>query len=124
MKSLMTLLALSLSLTTHLTLATVDPATSNTKGKCPSTYNCDAAANSTAIQAAECAHNTRTSEPETFAVFVTDHQYDSVYGAPYGSCAAYTCAAPTAAEMDDVDADCWTFFWGDEGASQGVGTGW
>jgi hypothetical protein len=50
-------------------------------------------------------------ETQTFAVFVTDHQYDSAHGAPYGTCKAYTCTAPTASQMTDVDEDCWTFFW-------------
>lgn len=64
-----------------LTTATLEPATSNTKGKCPASANCSgtidtkheaidwnkanietlAAKTSTAIQAAECSHNTRTS---------------------------------------------------------------
>lgn len=89
-----------------------------------------AAKTSTAIQAAECSHNTRTSGTstpqslkieyctevwdagtQTFAVFVTDHEYDSSYGAPYGTCSAYTCTAPTDSEMTDDDDDCWTFFW-------------
>ena len=90
---------------------TLDPATSNTKGKCPGSTNCSAAKVSDAIQAAECSHNTRVSGTQTFAAFTTEHQYDSAHGAPYGSCAAYTCAAPTDAEMTDIDADCWTFFW-------------
>ncbi|TVY88190.1 hypothetical protein LAWI1_G007331, partial [Lachnellula willkommii] len=98
-------------LTASLAAATLDPASSNTEGKCPATYNCSAAKVSTAIQAAECSHNTRTSTAQTFAVFVTDHSYDSSHGAPYGTCSAYTCTAPTAAQMTDVDADCWTFFW-------------
>lgn len=92
-------------------LATLDPASSNTKGVCPSTYNCSATKVSKAIQAAECSHNTRTSATQTFAVFVTDHQYDSSHGAPYGTCSAYTCTSPTTAQMTDTDDDCWTFFW-------------
>ncbi|KAA8893610.1 small secreted protein [Sphaerosporella brunnea] len=103
--------------------ATLDPASSNTKGKCPGTYNCSASKVSTAIQAAECSHNTRVHGTQTFAVFVTDHQYDSFHGAPYGTCSAYTCTAPTSAQMTDVDDDCWTFFWGDEGKESGYGTG-
>ncbi|TVY40017.1 hypothetical protein LOCC1_G004734 [Lachnellula occidentalis] len=94
-----------------LAAATLSPATSNTQGKCPATYNCSATKVSKAIQAAECSHNTRTSTTQTFAVFVTDHQYDESHGAPYGTCSAYTCTAPTTAQMTDVDADCWTFFW-------------
>ncbi|GAA84278.1 small secreted protein [Aspergillus luchuensis IFO 4308] len=109
-KSLLTIL-----LSAALAAATVDPASSNTKGKSAKT--------STAIQAAECSHNTRTSGTQTFAVFVTDHQYDSSYGAPYGTCKAYTCTAPTDSEMTDDDDDCWTFFWNDNGESSGVGTG-
>ncbi|KUI63107.1 hypothetical protein VP1G_10227 [Cytospora mali] len=102
-------------------LATLDPATSNTKGSCPSTYNCDASKVSDSIQAAECAYNTRTSETQTFAVFVTAHKYDDVEGAPYGTCSAYTCTAPTSSEME-TNSDCWTFFWSDAGESSGVGT--
>ena len=89
--------------------ATLDPAQSHTKNKCPSTYNCDATV-SKAIQAAECSHNTRTHESQTFAVFVTDHQYDGNHGYPYGTCHAYTCSAPTESEMVD-NGDCWTFYW-------------
>ncbi|KAF7538191.1 hypothetical protein G7054_g3147 [Neopestalotiopsis clavispora] len=100
---------------------TLDPATSNTEGKCPSTYNCSASKTSKSIQAAECAYNTRTSS-QTFAVFKTDHQYDSVEGAPYGTCSAYSCTVPTSSEMTDSDSDCWTFFWDDSGESSGVGT--
>ncbi|PYH94084.1 small secreted protein [Aspergillus ellipticus CBS 707.79] len=114
---------LSVLFTVALAAATLDPASSNTKGKCPGTLNCSAAKTSTAIQAAECSHNTRTSETQTFAVFTTDHEYDSSHGAPYGTCKAYTCTAPTDAEMTDSDSDCWTFFWNDNGESSGVGTG-
>ncbi|KAL9109481.1 MAG: hypothetical protein Q9227_005816 [Pyrenula ochraceoflavens] len=102
---------------------TLDPATSNTKGKCPGSTACSATKVSTAIQAAECSHNTRVSGTQTFAVFKTDHKYDSSHGAPYGTCSAYTCTAPTDAQLTDVDADCWTFFWGDGGESSGFGTG-
>ncbi|RAL05138.1 uncharacterized protein BO80DRAFT_346156 [Aspergillus ibericus CBS 121593] len=114
---------LTMVLSAVLATATVDPATTNTKGKCPGTYNCSAAKTSTAIQAAECSHNTRTSGTQTFAVFKTNHEYDSSYGAPYGTCAAYTCTAPTDSEMTDEDEDCWTFFWNDNGESSGSGTG-
>ncbi|OHW94701.1 hypothetical protein CSPAE12_06640 [Colletotrichum incanum] len=107
-----------------LVAATLDPATSNTKGKCPSTYACSATKVSKAIQAAECSHNTRTSKTQTFAVFETDHQYDGNNGYPYGTCSAYTCDAPT--EMI-ADEDCWTFFWSrgisGTGEESGVGTG-
>ncbi|KAI0477078.1 small secreted protein [Xylariaceae sp. FL0804] len=102
---------------------TLDTCSSNTKGKCPGTLNCSAAKVSTAIQAAECSHNTRTSGAQTFAVFETDHQYDGSHGAPYGTCSAYTCAAPTAGDMTDADDDCWTFFWAGQGESNGTGTG-
>ncbi|KAF3765369.1 hypothetical protein M406DRAFT_338848 [Cryphonectria parasitica EP155] len=101
-------------------LATADPATSNTEGKYPSSYNCDASVVSTSIQAAECAYNTRTSD-QTFAVFETDHQYDDVEGAPYGTCSAYACTAPSDSDMVS-DSDYWTFFWSDAGESSGVGT--
>ncbi|KAI9736172.1 MAG: hypothetical protein M1834_001057 [Cirrosporium novae-zelandiae] len=122
MKSTFSLLLLSLLTTATLTTATLDPCTTNTKGKCPSSLNCSASKESTDIQAAECSHNTRTSETQTFAVFTTDHTYDSSNGAPYGTCKAYTCTAPTSDEMES-DSDCWTFFWNDNGESSGVGTG-
>lgn len=93
-----------------LVAATLDPATSNTKGACPSVYSCSATKVSKAIQAAECSHNTRTSKTQTFAVFETDHQYDGNNGAPYGTCSAYTCTPPTSSQMTS-DEDCWTFFW-------------
>jgi len=102
--------------------ATLAPASSNTQGVCPATYSCSASKVSTAIQAAECSHNTRVSGTQTFAVFVTDHEYDSSHGAPYGTCSAYTCTAPTEAEMTDEDDDCWTFFWDGEGEEEGFGT--
>ncbi|KAL3472229.1 small secreted protein [Aspergillus californicus] len=108
---------------TALSTATLDPASSNTKGKCPANLSCSAAKTSTAIQAAECSHNTRTSVTQTFAVFTTDHQYDSSHGAPYGTCEAYTCTAPSDSDLTDEDDDCWTFFWNDNGESSGVGTG-
>ncbi|KAH7163591.1 small secreted protein [Dactylonectria estremocensis] len=101
--------------------ATLDPATSNTKGKYPANPNCSATKVSTAIQAAECAYNTRVSGTQTFAVFVTDHQYDGNNGAPYGTCSAYTCTAPTDYELTSND-DYWTFFWNDNGEDSGVGT--
>lgn len=87
---------LSLALTLACATATLDPATSNSKGKAPTTLNwylysirhrhailtaqSSATKVSKAIQAAECSHNTRTSKTQTFAVFVTDHQYDSSHG--------------------------------------------
>ncbi|KAJ5596287.1 hypothetical protein N7450_002745 [Penicillium hetheringtonii] len=101
--------------------ATLDPASSNTKGKKPSNLNCSAAKVSTAIQAAECSHNTRTSSTQTFAVFETDHQYDSNNGAPYGTCSAYTCEAPSNSDLE-TDSDYWIFYWSDDGESSGYGT--
>lgn len=111
--------ALILALATTLATATLNPATSNTKGSRPASPACSAAKTSKAIQAAECSHNTRTSTTQTFAVFKTDHQYDDVQGAPYGTCEAYTCEA---GEMEAAE-DYWTFFWGSEGESQGEGAG-
>ncbi|KAK1986461.1 hypothetical protein LZ30DRAFT_746406 [Colletotrichum cereale] len=116
----MHLSALLLVLAPALAAATLDPATSNTKSKCPSKYACSATKVSKAIQAAECSHNTRTGKAQTFAVFETDHRYDASHGAPYGTCSAYTCDAP--AQMI-ADADCWTFFWSGTGEQSGVGTG-
>jgi hypothetical protein len=118
---LTTLLPLTLTLT--LTTATLLPATSNTNGSYPTTPGCSPSASSNAIQAAECSHNTRTHETQTFAIFKTDHQYDDVYGAPYGTCEAYTCSADAAAETMIADEDYWTFFWGSEGESDGEGAG-
>ncbi|RYP74085.1 hypothetical protein DL769_004102 [Monosporascus sp. CRB-8-3] len=115
--TLISLLALAVSVT-----ATLDPATSNTKGKYPANPGCSPAKTSTAIQAAECSHNTRVSGTQTFAIFKTDHQYDSVYGAPYGTCEAYTCTPPSSAGLT-ADEDYWTFYWGDEGEEQGEGAG-
>ncbi|OJD30982.1 small secreted protein [Diplodia corticola] len=101
--------------------ATLDPATSNTKGKYPASPGCSPEKTSTAIQAAECAYNTRVSGTQTFAVFKTDHQYDSSNGAPYGTCEAYTCTAPTSDELTSGE-DYWTFYWGSNGEDSGVGT--
>lgn len=112
----------SLALTLGLTTATLLPATSNTKGAYPASPNCSAAKTSTAIQAAECSHNTRTSETQTFAIFKVDHQYDGNNGAPYGTCEAYTCDAPASSNLTE-DEDYWTFFWGSEGESEGEGAG-
>ncbi|KAJ5925566.1 hypothetical protein N7454_008205 [Penicillium verhagenii] len=102
--------------------ATVDPCSSNTKGYKPTSLNCSAAKVSTAIQAAECSHNTRVSGTQTFAVFETDHQYDDDTGAPYGTCSAYTCDAPTSDELEE-SSDYWVFYWSDDGEDSGVGTG-
>ncbi|KAK7184916.1 hypothetical protein PSPO01_08828 [Paraphaeosphaeria sporulosa] len=129
--ALVSLLALAASVG-----ATLDPADTNTKGKYPSNPSCSrrlhatiidtswiddhiAVKTSNAIQAAECSHNTRTSK-QTFAVFTTDHQYDKVNGAPYGTCMAYNCDSGTS--MTD-SADAWTFFWSDAGESEGEGVG-
>jgi hypothetical protein len=81
-----------------------------------------AAKTSKAIQAAECSHNTRVSGTQTFAVFQTDHQYDSSHGAPYGTCQAYTCTPPSNGTLT-ADEDYWTFYWGDEGEEEGEGAG-
>ncbi|TDZ17236.1 hypothetical protein Cob_v009723 [Colletotrichum orbiculare MAFF 240422] len=113
---------LLLAVAPALVAATLDPASSNTKGACPSVYECSATKMSKAIQAAECSHNTRTSETQTFAVFETDHQYDSSHGAPYGTCSAFTCAPPSSAQTT-ADEDCWTFFWSGNGTESGAGTG-
>ncbi|CAI5746280.1 unnamed protein product [Peronospora destructor] len=87
----------------------LDPAQSNTKGKCPGpSFKCVVEKINGPIQAAECSHNTRTHKKQTFAVFVTDHKYDGNKGYPYGSCSAYTCEAPTSDQMIEND-DCWTF---------------
>ncbi|EME43478.1 hypothetical protein DOTSEDRAFT_131885 [Dothistroma septosporum NZE10] len=111
---------IGLAITLAYANATLDPATSNSKGKCPKTIACSASDVSTAIQAAECSHNTRTPGTQTFAVFETDHSYDSSKGAPYGTCSAYTCAVPTTFTSDS---DCWTYFWSGSGTASGVGTG-
>lgn len=112
-----------LALTLTLTTATLLPATSNSKGLYPTNPSCSPSASSNAIQAAECSHNTRTSTTQTFAIFKTDHQYDDVHGAPYGTCEAYTCPAPTSEGEMTSDEDYWTFFWSSEGESQGEGAG-
>ncbi|CZS78299.1 unnamed protein product [Fusarium graminearum] len=90
--------------------ATLDPAKSNTKGQYPKNPSCSPSKTSNAIQAAECAYNTRVSGKQTFAIFKVDHQYDKNNGAPYGTCEAYECDAPTSGEMT-ADQDYWTFFW-------------
>ena len=82
--------------------ATLEPAKSNTKGQYPKSPACSrktsatqllskltqsdtASKTSNAIQAAECAYNTRVSGKQTFAIFKVDHQYDQNNGAPYGT---------------------------------------
>ncbi|KAG7391064.1 hypothetical protein PHYPSEUDO_005831 [Phytophthora pseudosyringae] len=114
-------LALALLAAPALVSATLSPCKTNSKGKCPSAYNCKVTTVSKAIQAAECSHNTRTHNKQTFAVFVQDHQYDGNHGYPYGTCSAYTCDGPTTAAMKK-DEDCWTFFWNGNGTGKGVGT--
>ncbi|KAB8295757.1 hypothetical protein EYC80_008582 [Monilinia laxa] len=101
--------------------ATLDPATSNTKGYYPKSPGCKATKVSKAIQAAECAYNTRVSGKQTFAVFEQDHKYDKSHGAPYGTCSAYTCTAPAKGKLS-AGGDYWTFYWGNQGSSKGVGT--
>ena len=130
-KSIITLFTLAVVAT-----ATLDPATSNTKGKYPSSPSCSGIYNyapensysnfytvtktSKAIQAAECSHNTRVSGTQTFAVFTQDHQYDGNHGYPYGTCEAYTCEPGTAMKSNS---DKWTFFWSDAGEESGEGAG-
>ncbi|POS70592.1 hypothetical protein DHEL01_v211015 [Diaporthe helianthi] len=103
-------------------LATLDPARSHTKGKCPKAPACAPTKVSKAIQAAECSHNTRVAGQQTFAVFETDHKYDKSHGAPYGTCSAYMCAPPTSSQMK-ANGDCWTFFWTGKGEKSGEGAG-
>ncbi|KAH3920420.1 hypothetical protein HBI56_069790 [Parastagonospora nodorum] len=103
-------------------IATLDPATSNSKGKAPSAPACSPVKVSKAIQAAECSHNTRT-KAQTFAVFKQDHQYDKNHGAPYGTCEAYNCAPGS---KMTTSTDSWTFFWaaaGVKGNQSGEGAG-
>ncbi|KAL2851913.1 hypothetical protein BJY01DRAFT_244847 [Aspergillus pseudoustus] len=119
---LTTFFAILVSLAPGFVIATLDPASSNTKAYKPAKLNCEAAKVSTAIQAAECSHNTRTSGTQTFAVFQVDHQYDGNNGYPYGTCSAYTCTPPASDELE-ADADYWIFYWSDEGTEGGVGTG-
>ncbi|KAJ4022122.1 hypothetical protein NW752_000676 [Fusarium irregulare] len=101
--------------------ATLEPAKSNTKGQYPRSPACSPSKTSNAIQAAECAYNTRVSGKQTFAIFKVDHQYDQNNGAPYGTCEAYECDAPASGDMT-ADEDYWTFFWNNNGESSGVGT--
>ncbi|KAF2115933.1 hypothetical protein BDV96DRAFT_612506 [Lophiotrema nucula] len=100
--------------------ATLDPCTSNTPNKMPASANCCATKTSTDIQAAECAYNTRTSDPETFAVWTRTKTNSN--GISYGTCEAYTCTAPTDDELVANEYG-WTFFWNDNGEDDGVGTG-
>ncbi|KAL1306163.1 hypothetical protein AAFC00_004270 [Neodothiora populina] len=117
-----TLVSLAMAMTA--VSATLDPATSNTKGKCPSSkFTSSPVKTSKAIQAAECSHNTRVSGQQTYAVFTTDHKYDKSHGAPYGTCEAFTSTAPTSADMTESNEDCWTFFWTGKGESSGEGAG-
>ncbi|KAF5025412.1 hypothetical protein F66182_2514 [Fusarium sp. NRRL 66182] len=102
--------------------ATLEPALSNSKGKYPANPGCSPTKISEDIQAAECAHNTRVSGKQTFAVFKVKHKFDRNHGAPYGTCTAYMCTAPTVDQLTD-DADYWTFFWNNNSKDAGVGTG-
>ncbi|KAL9530520.1 hypothetical protein SMMN14_05638 [Sphaerulina musiva] len=99
---------------------TLDPAESNSKGMKPVDIDCPPARLSQDIQAAECSHNTRTHEKQTFAVFVIDHDKDKNHGAPYGNCTAYTCDVPTKFVPDE---NHWSFFWNEEGLEEGHGAG-
>ncbi|KAH6643787.1 hypothetical protein C7974DRAFT_382221 [Boeremia exigua] len=114
-KSILTILTIAVAAT-----ATLQPASSNTKGKYPSSPGCSVTKTSKAIQAAECSHNTRVSGTQTFAVFTQDHQYDGNYGYPYGTCEAYTCAPGTKMKSNS---DKWTFYWSDAGEQSGEGAG-
>ncbi|KAB2579781.1 putative small secreted protein [Lasiodiplodia theobromae] len=100
--------------------ATLDPCTTNTKGKVPKSPACSATKKSTNIQAAECSHNTRVSGTQTFAVWTRTKTNSN--GISYGTCEAYTCTAPTDSQLT-ANTDGWTFFWNDNGESSGVGTG-
>ncbi|GMF14859.1 unnamed protein product [Phytophthora fragariaefolia] len=115
-------LALLLLAAPALVNATLDPCRANIKGKCPKLYNCKVTTVSSAIQAAECSHNTRTYKKQTYAVFKQDHQYDESQGAPYGNCYAYTCDIHPKMVANK---DCWTFLWDGKvnGSTKGVGTG-
>ncbi|KAF2768380.1 hypothetical protein EJ03DRAFT_122423 [Teratosphaeria nubilosa] len=100
--------------------ATLKPAYSNSKGKRPK-HTCQEAKRSKDIQAAECSHNVRTHELQTFAVFIKDPSKDKYHGAPYGDCYAYTCEPPT--EMIE-DERAWLFLWSNLGDDkEGPGTG-
>ena len=80
--------------------ATLDPATSNTRNKAPAANACQPAKVSEEIQAAECSHNTRVSGKQTYAVWnptKTTHPQGTTIG--YGTCEAYTCTAPTDAQL-------------------------
>ncbi|CAD6447578.1 db415c89-9d26-4dfb-a910-8b1d1e1d032d [Sclerotinia trifoliorum] len=112
---------ISIAAFSTLASATLKPATSNTKGFYPKSPACKASKVSYAIQAAECAHNTRVSGTQTFAVFEQVHKYDSAHGAPYGTCSAYTCTAPTKSQLT-AESDYWVFYWGNQGTSSGVGS--
>ncbi|KAK7553662.1 hypothetical protein IWX49DRAFT_221096 [Phyllosticta citricarpa] len=105
-----------------LATATLEPCTSNTKGKKPSVDLSKASKSSDDIQAAECSHNTRVSGDQTFAIFITDHSKDENHGAPYGTCYAFEIPAGSNSSMV-TDADAWTFWWSNQGSSSGVGTG-
>ncbi|MCJ1444363.1 MAG: hypothetical protein MMC23_004865 [Stictis urceolatum] len=99
--------------------ATLDPCTSNTKDKAPASPACSASKSSSDIQAAECSHNTRVSGTQTFAVWTSTKTNSN--GIEYGTCKAYTCAAPIDSEMT-AEEGAWTFFWGSGGEDSGIGT--
>ncbi|KAF1954868.1 hypothetical protein CC80DRAFT_351612, partial [Byssothecium circinans] len=111
---------LLLALLPSLTLATLAPCSSNTSGKVPSSAACSATKTSKNIQAAECAYNTRTGGKQTFAVWTRTKTNSN--GLSYGTCAAYTCTAPTSSELT-ANEDGWSFFWNGNGEDSGVGTG-
>ncbi|KAK8165510.1 hypothetical protein BKA80DRAFT_83983 [Phyllosticta citrichinensis] len=105
-----------------LATATLEPCTSNTKGKKPNVDLSSADKSSDDIQAAECSHNTRVhGGGQTFAVFITDHSKDENHGAPYGSCYAFS--SPASNSSLTTDESAWVFYWNNQGESSGVGTG-
>ncbi|EKG11007.1 Glutathione-dependent formaldehyde-activating family GFA [Macrophomina phaseolina MS6] len=112
--TLATLLAAATAVT-----ATLDPCTSNSKGKVPKNPPCSPEESSDDIQAAECSHNTRVSGTQTFAVWTRTKTNSN--GISYGTCEAYTCTAPTSDELGD-NPDGWTFFWNSNGEESGIGT--
>ncbi|TDH68398.1 hypothetical protein CCR75_006967 [Bremia lactucae] len=101
-----------------LVFAKLEPCLSVTNMACPTKFNCEATTTNGPIQAAECSRNTRTKAQQTFAIFVVDDKYRTYHGAPYGTCAAYTCKAPTPAELVK-NAKCSTIFWNSDGEEPG-----
>ncbi|EOD47347.1 putative small secreted protein [Neofusicoccum parvum] len=100
--------------------ATLDPCTTNSKNKVPKRPACSPSESSDDIQAAECSHNTRLSDTQTFAVWTRTKTNSN--GISYGTCEAYSCTAPTKKEMTAQEGG-WTFFWNSNGVSEGFGTG-